>query len=130
MRRPLAPRRFSALASAALLALAFSLSACDSADSGPNYSRALLTDYVQEAMPFANAQGQAWDATDGPDAVFILMDDDDQEIARSQTYPDLTRADLPLEWSFLPRPEITEFSASACSGMRGSWLTRDSSSIM
>ena len=25
---------------------------------------------------------------------------------------DLTRADLPLRWSFLPRPEVTDFDAS------------------
>lgn len=63
-------------------------------------------------MPFADVSGQAWDATDGPDAVFVLMDENDQEIARSQIYPDLTPADLPLRWSFLPRPEVTDFDAS------------------
>lgn len=95
-----------------LAAVALTLAACDTAATGPTYSRALLTNYVQEAMPFANVHGQAWDATDGPDAVFILLDDDDQEVARSETYADLTRSDLPLQWSFLPRPEITNFSAS------------------
>lgn len=94
------------------MAVALSLAACDTATTGPNYSRALLTDYVQEAMPFANHQGQAWDATDGPDAVFVLMDANNEEVARSETYADLTRSDLPLQWSFLPRPEITDFSAS------------------
>jgi hypothetical protein len=63
-------------------------------------------------MPFANVQGQTWDAADGPDAVFVLMDADGDEIAQSQTYPDLTRADLPLRWSFPPSLAITEFSAS------------------
>lgn len=100
------------LSFAVLTAVALSLAACDTAATGPNYSRALLTDYVQEAMPFANHQGQPWDATDGPDAVFVLMDADNEEVARSETYADLTRSDLPLQWSFLPRPEITDFSAS------------------
>jgi hypothetical protein len=103
-------RRVSALA--VLAATVLTLAACDTATTGPNYSSALLTDYVQEAMPFANIEGQPWDATDGPDAVFVLMDADEQEVARSQTYADLSRSDLPLQWSFLPRPEITDFSAS------------------
>ena len=106
------PRSFSALAAIALLSSTLALTACDTADPGPNYPRALLTDYVQEAMPFADVSGRAWDDTSGPDAVFILMDEDDQEVRRSQTFADLTRADLPLRWSFLPRPEVTDFDAS------------------
>ena len=107
---PLVPRRVFPLV--ALAAVTLSLAACDTATTGPSYSRALLTNYVQEAMPFANVEGQTWDATDGPDAVFVLMDADGQEVVRSETYADLTRSDLPLHWSFLPRPEITDFSAS------------------
>jgi hypothetical protein len=104
-------RRVSTFALLAVAAL--TLAACDTTTTGPSYSRALLTDYVQEEMPFANVDGQTWDATDGPDAVFILRDADDQEVARSETYADLSRSDLPLRWSFpLPRPEITDFSAS------------------
>ena len=106
------PRSLSAVAAAALLSSMLVLSACDTASPGPNYTHALLTEYVQEAMPFADATGRAWDAADGPDAVFVLMDARDQEVTRSETYPDLTRADLPLRWSFLPRPEVTDFDAS------------------
>ena len=106
------PRSFSALAAIALLSSTLTLTACDTADPGPNYTRALLTDYVQEAMPFADVSGRAWDEADGPDAVFVLMDTNDREVTRSQTFDDLTRADLPLRWSFLPRPEVTDFDAS------------------
>lgn len=110
MRRLLPLRRAFSLV--VLAAVALSLAACDTATTGPNYSRALLTNYVQEAMPFANVHGQPWDAADGPDAVFILLDENDQEVARSETYADLSRDDLPLHWSFLPRPEITDFTTS------------------
>ncbi|MEP0547180.1 MAG: hypothetical protein ABJF88_09615 [Rhodothermales bacterium] len=106
------PNRFPVVATIALLASILTLTACDTADPGPNYTRALLTEYVQEAMPFADDAGRAWDETSGPDAVFVLMDANDQEVRRSETFADLSRADLPLRWSFLPRPEVTDFDAS------------------
>ena len=106
------PRSLSAVAAIALLSSTLALTACDTADPGPSYTRALLTDYVQEAMPFADDQGRVWDEGSGPDAVFVLMDANDHEVRRSETFTDLTRADLPLRWSFLPRPEVTDFDAS------------------
>lgn len=107
------PRSFSAIAAVALLSSMLALTACDTASPGPNYTHALLTDYVQDVMPFADVSGRAWDEADGPDAVFVLMDANDNEVRRSQTFPDLTRADLPLRWSFLPDPtEVTDFDAS------------------
>jgi hypothetical protein len=106
------PNRFPVVAAIALLASMLTLTACDTADPGPNYTRALFTDYVQEAMPFADDRGRAWDEGSGPDAVFVLMDANEHEVRRSETFADLTRADLPLRWSFLPRPEVTDFDAS------------------
>ncbi len=108
----LSPTLLRVVPAAALFVSVLALSACDTADPGPRYTRALLTDYVQEAMPFADFSGQAWDVSSGPDAVFVLMDANDEEVARSQTYPDLAPADLPLRWSFLPRPEVTDFDAA------------------
>ena len=113
MRRPVSlPRSFSAVTAVALLSSMLALTACDTAAPGPNYSSAFLTEYVQEAMPFADVSGRAWDEGSGPDAVFVLMDTDDNEVRRSETFTDLSRADLPLRWRFLPRPEVTDFDAS------------------
>src|SRR5688572_2610312 len=74
----------------------------------PVYANLKITKVRIDAMPFVDPSGGGWDASDGPDVKFTLIQAGNS-VVKSDMKKNAVQANLPLEWNLSQAYVITNF---------------------
>lgn len=73
---------------------------CDSnTEEEIQYQRASITQITQIMMPFANNNGNAWDALSGPDVYLVLKSGSGSTMRQSAVHSNINPGNLPITWT-------------------------------
>lgn len=79
----------------------------------PDYTNFKILKLTLSKMPFQDRSSDDWDVLDGPDVFFNIESTGGSVLFKGSglRYNDLTPAELPHDWSFIPAYEITNLGA-------------------